>query len=234
LPSTRLLTLAAAAILVVACGDAAPTASPAAVTGGAVVATASTSVGPTTSAAPTASPATPAPVASTPEPVVEASPSPSSSAEPVDDPQPAPAWIVAHSKRFHYRMAYPEGWQIDLTSKGYLDSYFGIDGQTVFVDRFPANGNTLAQLSTELKRNPDRLTTFKSVKVLSNKAGRLGPYPARVALTTGKYRNKTYWWVTYFAVRGGRVYWLELRTEQKTTVADRALAAQFAKTFVAD
>jgi hypothetical protein len=149
----------------------------------------------------------------------------------VDVIVPTDLWKLATSKRYHYGLAYPTDWEPELNKKGYTDAYFGFDGQTVYVDRFSVGSASLNQVSSELKNHPNTFTGYRSVKILSNKSGRLGPQRARVVELSGTYEGKKHWWLVYFAVKGGNTYWMELRTDVKTTGADRALAAKFAKSF---
>ena len=148
----------------------------------------------------------------------------------IDINAPAQVWRWATSTRYGYRLAYPSDWQFQKGAKSYLDSYFGFDGDAVFAYRFKSYGLSLTRLSSEVKRQIGKITGFTSVKVASTKAAKLGALPAKVMELSGKYKGIRHWWIVDYAVKGGWVYWVEFRTDTKTTGADRAMAAAFAGT----
>ena len=143
---------------------------------------------------------------------------------------PAQVWSWATSRKYGYRMGYPSDWQYEKASKGFVDGFWGYDGDAVFVSRSKSYGFSLNQVTSIVTENA-KLWGSSSVKVLANRPGKLGSLPARIVQYTGKYKKVRYWHVLYLAVKSGKIYWVELRTEKKTDAADKALAADFAATF---
>jgi hypothetical protein len=144
--------------------------------------------------------------------------------------EPDQLWTWAKSKKYAYRLAYPDDWQFEKASKKYVDAYWGYDGDVVFGERFKSYGYKLNQLVSIVTKYLEQRAGSK-IKFTSNKPGKLGSYPARILLYNGQFKKEHYWYVGYVAVSNGWVYWIELRTDQKTKADDKALAAQFASTF---
>ena len=144
---------------------------------------------------------------------------------------PEIAWQWNTSTRFKYRMAYPVGWTLKPGTTKYADAYYGFDDNAVFASRGRNQGLSLSQLSGALSRYLPQITSVKSPKVLSNKAGRLGPLPARKIEYTYSAGGKRYYSLMYLAVSGSDYYVVEYETQRKTTDEDRVLAARFAATF---
>jgi hypothetical protein len=140
-------------------------------------------------------------------------------------------WTLHTSKLYHYRIASPDDWEVKPGNKKFLDAYYGFDARTVYAYRFSAHGFSLKRFSSLLMQRPSDVTGFTAVKVHSNKAAKLGTNRARLVEITGKYQGARHHWIVYFAVKGGYIYWVELRTDTATTRADRAIAAQFAASF---
>jgi hypothetical protein len=144
---------------------------------------------------------------------------------------PSRVWTWSTSKKYGYRMGYPSDWQYEKSVKKFIDTYWGYDGDVLGVERSKSYGLTLNRIATYVTKNAAALNR-KAVKIASNKPGKLGPLPARIVQYSGKVGKTRYYFVLYLAVKGSKLYWVELRTDKKTTSDDRKLAAAFAGTFL--
>jgi hypothetical protein len=143
---------------------------------------------------------------------------------------PARVWAWQKSKKYGYRIGYPADWQFEKAKGKFIDTYWGYDGDLLGVERSKSYGASLNTITSYVTKNAKAINR-KAVKVTSNKPGKLGSLKARIVGYNGKIGKKRYWFVLYLAVKGGKLYWVELRTDKKTDATDKALAAAFAATF---
>ncbi|MEO5965180.1 MAG: hypothetical protein ABIR11_06920 [Candidatus Limnocylindrales bacterium] len=146
---------------------------------------------------------------------------------------PSPVWKWNISSRYRYRMAYPVDWQFEKGTKKYADGYYGFDGTELFASRNKNGGFSLNQISAGLTRYLPQITGIKSLKITSNRPGRLGAMKARKIEFNYTLKGKHYWTISYLAVKGAYFYLTSYETTKKTTKADRGMAALFARSFSA-
>jgi hypothetical protein len=144
---------------------------------------------------------------------------------------PDEVWVKNTSKRYGYRVAYPEDWTFEKGSKKYSDSYWGDDGDRVYIARTSASGLSLMTWSNAIQKYLPQYTGYKGVKIISNKPAKLGTLPARKIEFTYKRGGDRYWVVYYFTVKNNKLYYVDYESTSKTKAEDRATAAGFAASF---
>jgi hypothetical protein len=144
---------------------------------------------------------------------------------------PGDVWTMATSKLFRYRIGYPATWDANpSTTKKYVDQYESIEYRYVTGARDRSLGSSLSSIANYYKTH-STLTGWKQVQFVSMKSLTIDGAPARRVITKAVEGTDKLWVITYFTIRSGWAYTINVIDQRGHEDADARLAAQVISTF---
>ncbi len=216
--STRLLSSALLAAVLVGCGQGpAPTSQPVPAPAGDIA------VAPST---PSVEPSI-APVA-TPTPTPAATPTPTPTPSPTPTPEP---WQSFTSKKLRYSIKYPPDWVVTPATPGYSEQFDDRGITFVFVDRYPGFGGSVTALERSAKAEVAYYKSHYDAKVLSNRKAKVAGLPGRLIKMTGNVDGVETYFQVLLVAKGRMEYRLDWQSPDDDQDADKALFERIYKSF---
>src|SRR4029079_14865007 len=83
-----------------------------------------------------------------------------------------------NSRRYQYRMAYPDTWEARAGKGRFADSFYGGE-EYAYASRARSGGVSLSYINARILTQLKSITGYKKLKVMSNKKAKLDGLPAR-------------------------------------------------------
>jgi len=143
---------------------------------------------------------------------------------------PNDIWKFFTSKRYRYRMAYPETFTAKAGKGRFADSFDGGE-EYVYASRARQTNANLAFLTRGILDDLKAITGYKDIKITSNKKARLDGVPARRIEFRGKSSGDTVYGQAVYAIKGAFWYFVGLDTFAKWNKDSRGMFTTFIRTF---
>ena len=126
-----------------------------------------------------------------------------------DEPIVAPTetWKFWNSKRYQYRMAYPDTWEAKAGKGRFADSFYGGE-EYAYASRARSGGVSLSYINARILTQLKSITGYKKLKVTSNKKAKLDGLPARRIEFRGTSNGETIYGQATYAVKGAFWYFI--------------------------
>ena len=120
---------------------------------------------------------------------------------------PSETWKFWNSKRYQYRMAYPDTWEAKAGKGRFADSFYGGE-EYAYASRARSGGVSLAYINSHILSQLKSITNYKKLKVTSNKKAKLDGRPARRIEFRGTSNGETIYGQAIYAVKGAFWYFI--------------------------
>jgi hypothetical protein len=143
---------------------------------------------------------------------------------------PTDTWKFFTSTRYHYRMGYPETWEVKAGKGRLADSYYGGE-EYVYASRARQSNATLSFLNSRILGELKSITGYKNIKVTANKKTKLDGVPARRVEFRGTSSGDKVYGQAVYAIKGAFWYFVGFDAYTKQDKASRSLFSTFIKTY---
>ena len=120
---------------------------------------------------------------------------------------PTETWKFWNSKRYEYRMAYPDTWEAKAGKGRFADSFYGGE-EYAYASRARSGGVSLSYINARILSPLKSITGYKKLKVTSNKKAKLDGRPARRIEFRGTSNGETVYGQATYAVKGAFWYFI--------------------------
>jgi hypothetical protein len=143
---------------------------------------------------------------------------------------PTETWKFYTSKRYQYRMGYPETWEVKPGSGRFADGFYGGE-EYVYASRARQTRATLSFLTRGILDSLKSITGYKSLKVTANRKARLDGVPARRIEFRGTSSGERVYGQAVYAIKGAFWYFVGFDAYVKHDKETRALFTKFLRTY---
>jgi hypothetical protein len=120
---------------------------------------------------------------------------------------PSETWKFWNSKRYQYRMAYPDTWEAKAGKGRFADSFYGGE-EYAYASRARSGGVSLSYINSRILTQLKTITGYKKLKVMSNKKAKLDGRPARRIEFRGTSNGEKVYGQAIYAVKGAFWYFI--------------------------